>query len=71
MTRDTTSAQSRRDRLQARCEQQRNALIGVTASTLALLPRARQFSRWLRGTSRLLRAVARSMREPDSRMEER
>lgn len=63
--------QSRRDRLQERCEQQRNALIGVTATTLALLPRARQLSRWLRGTSRLLRAVARGMREPDSRADGR
>jgi hypothetical protein len=71
MSRTTTTAQSRRDRLQARCEQQRNALIGVTATALALLPRARQLSRWLRGTSRLLRAVARAMREPDSRTEGR
>jgi hypothetical protein len=71
MSRATTTAQSRREQLQARCEQQRNAMIGVTATTLALLPRARQLSRWLRGTSRLLRAVARVMREPDARTEGR
>jgi hypothetical protein len=71
VSRESSAEQSRRDRLQARCERERNALIGVTATTLALLPRARQLSRWLRGTSRLLRAVARGMREPDSRTEGR
>ena len=71
MTRAATPVQTRRDQLQARCEQQRNALVGVTASTLALLPRARQLSRWLRGTSRLLRAVARTLRDDDSRAEGR
>jgi hypothetical protein len=71
MSRATTTAQLRRDQLQARCERERNAMIGVTATTLALLPRARQLSRWLRGTSRLLRAVARGMRDTDSRTEGR
>jgi hypothetical protein len=53
---------TRRDELRARCQQQRYELVAATATTMALLPRARRVAHWVRAVSRMLRVIAASMR---------
>jgi hypothetical protein len=53
---------TRRDELLARCQQQRYELIAATATTMALLPRARRVAHWVRAVSRMLRVIVASTR---------
>jgi hypothetical protein len=45
-----------------RCQRERYEIVAATASTLALIPRARRMAHWIRATSRMLRVVVASMR---------
>ena len=62
MSRDTVAPRSRREELLARCQSERYELVAATATTLALVPRARRLAHWIRATSRMLRVIAASMR---------
>jgi hypothetical protein len=48
---------SRRDALIARCQQERYELVAATATTMALMPRARRLAHWVRAVSRMLRVI--------------
>jgi hypothetical protein len=52
----------KREELVARCQRERYELVAATASTLALVPRARRLAHWIRATSRLLRVLSDSLR---------
>jgi hypothetical protein len=52
---------TRRDELLARCQRERYDLVATTATTLALIPRARRVAHWIRATSRMLRVISASM----------
>ena len=56
------SRQARRQQLLLRCQRERYELVAATATTLALLPRARSAAHWIRATSRMLRVIAASLR---------
>jgi len=56
------SARTRREELLARCQHERYELVAATATTLAMIPRARRLAHWIRATSRMLRVVSASMR---------
>ena len=62
MNHESLAPHSRRDELLARCQRERYDLVAATAPALALLPRARRVSHWIRATSRMLRVISASMR---------
>ena len=62
MKRESLAPRTRRDVLLAQCQRERYELVAATASTMALLPRARRLAHWIRATSRLLRVISASMR---------
>jgi hypothetical protein len=57
-----TAPRSRRETLLARCQRERYELVAATATTLAMLPRARRVAHWIRATSRMLRVIVASLR---------
>jgi hypothetical protein len=52
----------KREELVARCQRERYELVAATATTLALVPRAKRLAHWVRATSRLLRVLSDSLR---------
>jgi hypothetical protein len=52
---------TRHDALIARCQQERYELVAATATTMALMPRARRLAHWVRATSRMLRVISASL----------
>jgi hypothetical protein len=52
----------KREELVARCQRERYGLVAATATTLALVPRAKRLAHWVRATSRLLRVISASLR---------
>jgi hypothetical protein len=61
MSGDPTTPRSRRDALIARCQQERYELVAATATTVALMPRARRIAHWVRAMSRMLRVISASL----------
>jgi hypothetical protein len=57
-----TAQRSRREAILARCQRERYELVAATATTLAMLPRARRVAHWIRATSRMLRVIVASLR---------
>jgi hypothetical protein len=62
MSQASIKSRSRREDLLSRCQRERYELVAATATTMALIPRARRLSHWVRAVSRMLRVVAASMR---------
>jgi uncharacterized membrane protein YqjE len=62
MSQGSPKSRSRREHLLSRCQRERYELVAATATTMALIPRARRLSHWIRTVSRMLRVVAASMR---------
>jgi len=62
MSRESPSHPSRRDELIARCQQERYELVAATATTMAMMPRARRLAHWIRAMSRMLRVISASLR---------
>jgi hypothetical protein len=54
---------TRRDEVLARCQQERYELVAATATTVALMPRARRMAHWIRATSRMLRVILNMRRD--------
>ena len=61
MSRAIPKPRTRREELLARCQSERYELVAATATTLALMPRARRLAHWIRATSRMLRVISASM----------
>jgi hypothetical protein len=62
MSAESPTHESRRDALIARCQQERYELVAATATTAALMPRARRLAHWIRAMSRMLRVISASLR---------
>jgi hypothetical protein len=62
MSNPLLAPRARRDVLLARCQRERYELVAASASTIALVPRARRLAHWIRATSRMLRVISASMR---------
>jgi hypothetical protein len=62
MNRESPPRSSRRDELIARCQQERYELVAATATTVAMMPRARRLAHWIRAMSRLLRVISANLR---------
>ena len=62
MNRPSLTPRTRRDVLLARCQEERYELVAATATTMALVPRARRLAHWVRAVSRMLRVISASMR---------
>ena len=65
MSHEARTSTGRRRELIERCQHERESLIAATASTLALLPRTQSAMRWIRATTRMLRAVIASANRAD------
>jgi hypothetical protein len=63
MSRPVLTPQTRRDELLAQCQHERYELVAATATTMALLPRARRMAHWIRATSRILRVLLNPRRD--------
>jgi hypothetical protein len=61
MSGDPIAPRSHRDALIARCQQERYELVAATATTAALMPRARRLAHWVRAVSRMLRVISASL----------
>jgi hypothetical protein len=62
MSAESPTHESRREALIARCQQERYELVAATATTVALMPRARRLAHWIRAMSRMLRVISAGMR---------
>jgi hypothetical protein len=63
MSRPTVAPRTRRDELLAQCQHERYELVAATATTVAMIPRARRMAHWIRATSRLLRVLLNPRRD--------
>jgi hypothetical protein len=61
MSVESPAHESRRDALIARCQHERYELVAATATTMALMPRARRLAHWIRAMSRMLRVISAGM----------
>jgi hypothetical protein len=61
MSTGSPTHESRRNALIARCQQERYELVAATATTVALMPRARRLAHWVRAMSRMLRVISGSL----------